>query len=489
MKKFIKPILAKVKKACKTALFSLKQFFFGPTFGIHSPKKKEKDVNFFIMGVSFVFAVIFFLLFRKTHPSTPEVNPIKNDIIYVLGHMFAFKDLTTSIVTYIALFVSIAFVVVGIIFIKKKYYTCISEGCSLILLVLGIIAAILEAQAFQITKDTWLLYVVMSIPLYIFLFTLAIRSARFIIKLFFVPNKPSEERIQDYEYRVHNIKRVFVRAWNYFKKNWGQVLIIIALICLALSVLIPLIVLVMRSFKTMKDDMAYPFEIPTKVTFDNYIFMWDYLKDAFINSLITTIGVTVGTVILASLVAFAFIRFRFPGKNILFYVIISLMMIPGILTLISRYQVLLNLNLQEKLIGIILPGIAGYIPMAFMLLFTFFRGIPKDLFEAADIDGANDFTSFFRIVVPLSKPILSTIAIQTFVGEWNDYLWAKLVIGSNDEISTLPVLLQSYSQSMEGMAMGAPFAGYVLSAIPLVLIFIVASKQFIEGLTSGAFKM
>ena len=264
---------------------------------------------------------------------------------------------------------------------------------------------------------------------------------------------------------------------------------ILALIIFAVSVLLPLFFLISRSFKGLQDDMTYPFELPTKVTFDNYTFMWEVLKDAFMNSLITTIGVTVGTVILASLLAFAFIRFRFPGKNIIFYLIISLMMIPGILTLLSRYQIVLGLNMEEKLVGIIVPGIAGFIPMAFMLLFTFFKGIPKDLFEAADIDGANDFTSFFRIVVPLSKPILSTIAIQTFVGEWNDYLWAKLIIGSNDEIITLPVLLQSFSQAYEGTGMGAPFAGYVLSAIPLVLIFIVASKQFIEGLTSGAFKM
>ena len=149
------------------------------------------------------------------------------------------------------------------------------------------------------------------------------------------------------------------------------------------------------------------------------------------------------------------------------------------------------MGLVGSLWGIVLPGIAGYIPMAFMLLFTFFKGIPKDLFEAADMDGATDLKTFMHVVVPLSKPILSTIAIQTFVGEWNDYLWAYLIVGSDESKQTLPVLLQSLSSSYESqsLAMAAPFAGYVLSAIPLVLIFIVASKQFIEGLTSGAFKM
>ena len=489
----MKNLLLKFKNTCKTlvnkALKALKTFFLGPTFGIYSPKVKEKDLNFFIMGVSFVFTLILFFIFRKVHPSATEVNPALNDLQYVFYGMFAFKDIGLSIATYSTILVLTGFVVVGILNIKKKYYTCISEGCSLILTGIFVIVAIAEARAFNITKDNWLLYLIMSIPLYVFIFSLAVRGARFIIKFFFVSNEVTEERKQDYTNRVNHMKKFFVRMGNYFKKNWGQVLIIIALIIFALSVLIPLFFLLTRSLKGMQDDLTYPFELPLKVTFDHYTFMWEVLKDAFMNSLITTVGVTVGTVLLASLLAFAFIRFRFPGKNIIFYLIISLMMIPGILTLLSRYQIVLGFDMQEKLVGIIIPGIAGYIPMAFMLLFTFFKGIPKDLFEAADIDGANDFTSFFRIVVPLSKPIISTIAIQTFVGEWNDYLWAKLIIGANDEIITLPVLLQSFSQSYEGMGMGAPFAGYVLSAIPLVLIFIVASKQFIEGLTSGAFKM
>lgn len=488
MKQLLIKIKDSIKSFFKKAGTALKKYFLGPTFDIFNVKIKQKDTNFFVMGISFVFAIIFFLIFRKVHPSNEAVNPALNDFKYIFSNMFGFADPLTSIICIGVLLLITGFVIFGIFIIKKKYYTCISEGCSLILLTGTVMIAIFEAKAFDITKHTWPLYLIMSIPLYVFIFSLAVRSARFIIKLFFI-KEVTEERKIDYQNRVNHMKKFFVRAWNYIKKNWGQVLIILALIIFAVSVLLPLFFLISRSFKGLQDDMTYPFELPTKVTFDNYTFMWEVLKDAFMNSLITTIGVTVGTVILASLLAFAFIRFRFPGKNIIFYLIISLMMIPGILTLLSRYQIVLGLHMEEKLVGIIVPGIAGFIPMAFMLLFTFFKGIPKDLFEAADIDGANDFTSFFRIVVPLSKPILSTIAIQTFVGEWNDYLWAKLIIGSNDEIITLPVLLQSFSQAYEGTGMGAPFAGYVLSAIPLVLIFIVASKQFIEGLTSGAFKM
>ena len=247
----------------------------------------------------------------------------------------------------------------------------------------------------------------------------------------------------------------------------------------------------MRSFKFSIDDLTDPYAIPTRITFDHYSYMWNYLSDAYFNSLVTTIGVTLGTVVLASILAFAFIRFKWPMKNVFFYAIIGLMMIPGILTLITRYQLVDKLGMLNSLWGIIIPGIAGYIPMGFMLLYTFFTNIPKELFEASDVDGASDLKAFMRITVPLSKPILSTIAIQTFIGEWNDYLWASLIIGSDDTLYTLPVYLKRISDTYatQNLAMSAPFAGYVLSAIPLVLIFIVASKQFIEGLTSGAFKM
>lgn len=276
---------------------------------------------------------------------------------------------------------------------------------------------------------------------------------------------------------------------TFLKKYWGQIFVIIILLILAVLVLYPLFIMLIRSFKLPDDDIADPFGIPRRVTFDNYVMIWGYIKTSYLNSFITTIGVTAGTVVCSSFLAYAFIRFKFPCKRILFYAIIALMMIPGILTLISRYQEVASMGLLNNLWGVILPGVAGYIPMAFMLLFTFFNGLPKELFEAADIDGAGDFKVYFRIVLPLSKPIVWTIGIQTFVGEWNDFLWAKLVLIDDDK-ATLPVILNSLSDYLgESIAYSVPFAGYVLSALPLLLILIVASKQFIEGLTSGAFKM
>jgi len=278
------------------------------------------------------------------------------------------------------------------------------------------------------------------------------------------------------------------RVSVFFRRHWGQIFVIISLIILAVLVLYPLFILLLRSFKFQNDDLIDPFGFPKQVTIENYITIWDIIKDAYVNSFVTTIGVTVGTVLITSLLAFAFIRFNFPFKKVFYYLIISLMMIPSILTLITRYQQIVSMSLLNTYSGIILPGIAGYIPSSFILLFTFFAGLPKDLFEAAEIDGASDVKTYFKIVAPLSSPILWTIGIQTFVGEWNDYLWAKIVL-TDDSWKTLPVYLTDITTAYEGLGYAVPFAGYVLSALPLIVIFIAASKQFISGMTSGAFKM
>ena len=279
------------------------------------------------------------------------------------------------------------------------------------------------------------------------------------------------------------------RFVSWLKNNYSQVLICLVVLVFALMVLLPLFFLVFRSFKVPEDDFMDPFGVPTRYTLENYSTIWEYIKTAFLNSFITTIGVTLGVIVCTSLLAYAFIRFNFPCKTFLFYLIISLMMVPGILTLISRYQECVDMGLLNSLAGVIVPGIAGYIPGAFMLLFTFFNGLPKELMEAMDIDGANDFTVYFRLVLPLSKPIIWTIGIQTFIGEWNDFLWAKLML-TDETIQTLPITLQTLTPVFGEIGMLAVcFAGYVLSALPLVIIFVVASKQFVAGLTSGAFKM
>lgn len=267
---------------------------------------------------------------------------------------------------------------------------------------------------------------------------------------------------------------------------YPQVLVGAAIVILCLMVLFPLFLLIFNSFKA---DTSNPLEWPDDgFTIEGYQLIWDYIKGNYMNSLVVTIAVCLGVTFFGSCAGYAFARYNFPFKNLLFMVILAFMMVPGLLTLVARYDLIVKLKLNNNLLGVILPAISGSLPFAIFLTRTFFESLPNEMYEAADMDGMSEFKKFFKLTLPLSKPILITLMIQTFVGQRNDYLWSRLVL-QNEELQTLPVVLVSLSESLGELSLCAPFAGYVLSAIPLVIIFILGNKKFIEGMTSGAFKM
>lgn len=473
-------------KNLRNKLFAFKTSFVrycvGPSFHIENRKIKVRDPNNFTIIISLIFSFVFALAFRSA-------KQFFTDIKQFFAFPFSQMNSTSAIIFAITGLV-IVFAIVGVVIISKRKYICLGDALGMIGFMFSVFFFIYEAKAFGIAKDTWLLWVFMIIPNIPLMFSLGVRTFRFFLKFIKSDSIVLEKRINDYNFFIKRKKQFGYRFLLFFKDNWGQVLIVIALIALAAMVLYPMVVLILRSIRDWISDYVDPFAMPKTFTFENYEVMWEYLKGSFFNSLFTAIMVTLGSVILSSMTAFAFVRYRFPLKNVLFYAIIGLMMIPGLLTLISRYQEVQSMHLVGSLWGIILPGVAGGISGGFLLLFTFFKGLPHDLFEAMEVDGANDFSIYLKMVLPLSKPILSTIIIQSFVGEWNDYLWAYLITNGNEDLYTLPVYLNALSDSLvESGQTSIILAGYVISAIPLVLIFIVASKQFIEGLTSGAFKM
>ncbi len=251
--------------------------------------------------------------------------------------------------------------------------------------------------------------------------------------------------------------------------------------------------MLIKSVKSITQDQKFPYT-PTAIDFkiagQNFELAWLNIKKYIGNSFIITIVQTIGSLIIPIITAYAFVRFRFPGKNILFMAIIALMMIPGTLTLTSSYVITYNLGLINDYFGVILPGISGTIPMSLFLLRSFFSGIAKDLFDAAEIDGANDGIMLFTIMIPLSLPIICVLAINSFMGSWNDYLWPSLVLLDNT-MKPISVALISFTDQYYNMtgAYSTAFAGYVIASIPLIVIFSLGSKQFIAGISEGAFKM
>ncbi len=279
------------------------------------------------------------------------------------------------------------------------------------------------------------------------------------------------------------------------KRTFGQVLSHIIIICLLIMVLFPFYILVINSFKApadiLKDPLSFPGAGNTQVLTGAFKAAWPYISKYILNTFLVAFLEVIGVLLFASLAAYGFARFQFKGKNTLFMVFLAFMMIPGILTLATQYSLVYStLNLKQTYAGVILPAIAGGMPINIFLIKTFFSGIPSDIYEAAEMDGASKLSSYFRIAIPLSTPILFTVGLSTLLGAWNDVIWARLILYGAEDLYTIGVgVFTVFGSSAAKIPDTVIYAGYCLASLPLLIAFFFTSKQFIKGLTDGAVKM
>jgi ABC-type glycerol-3-phosphate transport system permease component len=190
--------------------------------------------------------------------------------------------------------------------------------------------------------------------------------------------------------------------------------------------------------------------------------------------------------LVSSLSAYVFARMHFRFKTPIYYAILSLMMVPGVLTLVPSVILVRQLGLFNTYGALILPAIAGSQVFAIFILRGFFAGLPEDYFAAARVDGATELQCYWYIALPLSKPIMATIAIMVGVGVWNDYVW-PLLVASDESLRTVSVGLQFFRTSYR-VDIGELMAGNVLASIPLIILFAFASGTFVKGLSTGGIK-
>lgn len=274
------------------------------------------------------------------------------------------------------------------------------------------------------------------------------------------------------------------------KNSAGQIISHIVIIILLFLSLYPLILMLIKSVKTIDQEIHHGFALTFPFNWSNYSLAWKYVSGYILNTFLISILNTVGILLATSTMAYGFTRYDFRGKNSLFMAVLALTMIPGILTLIPQFCMVKNFNMINTRLGVILPTIAGALPMGVLLLRTFFNGLPGGLFEAASLDGANSFEMFFMIAVPLSVPILATLGLTSFLGSWNDLIWPQLIL-RRDNLQTITIAMTSFTTNYYNTthSYAVPMAGYVIVSAPLLILFAFTSKQFIAGLTSGAFKM
>ena len=201
----------------------------------------------------------------------------------------------------------------------------------------------------------------------------------------------------------------------------------------------------------------------------------------FKNTTIITIVSLVMVIFTDALAAYAFAKFNFKGKNILFWIMIGTMMLPIYTTLIPTFWLFSKFKLINTYAALILPGVID--AYGIFLLKQYMETIPDELLDAATVDGAGAFTRFWKIIVPLSRPMIGTLAVFRFIGVWNDYLWPLIII-RKEEMYTLSIGIANMQMRQGMVVWGSQMAAAVLATIPVVVIVILAQKQFLRGLDS-----
>jgi ABC-type glycerol-3-phosphate transport system permease component len=250
---------------------------------------------------------------------------------------------------------------------------------------------------------------------------------------------------------------------------------------------VPLAIMVTMSFRNNGQIYANFWGLPDPWLFSNYVQGFTSVIHYAVNSIADSLASVALIVVLSSLSGYVFARHRFPGKEVLYVLILGLLMIPGILTLIPAFVLTHQLGIWNTPLALILPWTAGGQVLGIFLCRSFIASLPEELFEAGRIDGAGELQLWYRVAVPLSWPILMTIAILSMVNNYNDFIWPLLVI-SSDSLQVISVGLTQFTTAHGVTDYGPQMAAYVVASIPLLIVFLFGMKYFIQGITSGAIK-
>ncbi|CAB4579729.1 MAG: ABC transporter permease subunit [Actinobacteria bacterium] len=274
-----------------------------------------------------------------------------------------------------------------------------------------------------------------------------------------------------------------VKLANRLKNSWIHVILIIV----AIVLVGPFIWMFLTSIKTYEETITVPIVwFPEQIQWVNYEIVND--KFPFLRLYLNTILVVMATVVsqlaMSSLAAYAFARLRFPGKNILFLFMLSLLMVPGQIFLIPQYQIIVGLNLTDTLTALVLPNMFSVFGV--FLLRQFFAAIPQELEDAARIDGCGNFRIYWQIMMPLVTPGLVAMGILTMIGAWKELLWPLIVNQSIDKMTLsagLANLIGEHTTYHEQV-----MAGAVISVLPMIIVFAFFQRKFVESIAQTGIK-
>ena len=283
-------------------------------------------------------------------------------------------------------------------------------------------------------------------------------------------------------------RKTMINSKNKKKLHISKYIIYVILILWAVTTIFPFVWVIINSFKPSAELLTSSFSLPKEFTLDNYKNAFDNLNilRAYGMSFLISGSVTVGVIILSSMMAFALTRYNFKGKWILDAILVASLMFPVFSTIIPVYQMMIKWELLNTPIAVILPQIASNLSFATIVMMGFMRAIPLEIEESAYIEGANVFTVFTRIIVPISKPSISTVAIFSFLWSYNDLFVQTTMIGRRVNYPVCALLNEISSKYGTDYGLMAAFVAIIL--VPVFVVYLLLQKNIIKGLTAGAVK-
>lgn len=286
----------------------------------------------------------------------------------------------------------------------------------------------------------------------------------------------------------HAYERKPLLTWRQ-KEILQKILLYILLSIVALVVILPLVWMVSTSLKPKAEWFLPQIHwIPLTTTGDNYSKIFNNptlpILRWFANSLMVSSIVTLSVLSIDSLAAYAYARMEFKGKRVIFWLLLATLFLPGVMFLVPNFLTVASMGLMNTYAGVIVPGLAGVFGIFFMR--QFFESLPRELEEAAYIDGATRVQTFLYIALPLSKPALATLGIITFLGSWNDFLWPLLIL-KDRSLLTLPPGLRTL-QGAYTSEYGQMMAGAVITSIPVLILYIILQRYVVESVQTAGLK-
>ena len=255
-------------------------------------------------------------------------------------------------------------------------------------------------------------------------------------------------------------------------------------------VIVPFLWVVLSSFKTTKEILASPFSLPAHWQFDNYAHAWTDagIRQFFLNTVIVVGVALVLVMLLGAMCAYVLARFTFPGSRAIYYLMLAGLTFPIFLAIVPLFFILKNIGLINTLPGLIMVYVAFALPFTVFFLYSFFRSLPDDVYEAALIDGAGEWRAFFRIMLPMARPGIAAVAIFNFLGLWNQFLLPVALNTDQDRYVLTQGMASFASQAGYAVDFGALFAAVVITVVPVLIVYVIFQRRLEGSVSRGTFR-